>query len=199
MPHTSPLSINHIPINPEWAKSLVGLRLIIPNRLWPTYNNSHLNPGQIVSINFNKLWAYYFEVQLGSHNHCYGMLYESVLTYIDMEQPGFIRYCLPNSVRAIRMTRWCESPCHDIINQISWLSSQDPPPACLWGWALMRICEWCSRQWWWHRWWQQQLWWIWEDQTTMMTKRAMKTKKGEEDDDKDNDKEEEGAGNHTQQ
>ena len=43
----------------------------------------------MMTINFDKLQAYYFEVQLDGNDHCYGMLYKSVLLYVDMEQPGF--------------------------------------------------------------------------------------------------------------
>jgi hypothetical protein len=96
MPCTSPLGINHISINPEWAKSLVGLWLLVLNSWWLDYHNDHLNPGHILLINFDKPQAYYFEVQLDGNDHCYGMLYKSVLLYVDMEQPGFDCFHLPD-------------------------------------------------------------------------------------------------------
>ena len=54
MPRTSPLGINHIPINLEWVKLLVGLWLIVPNSWWPDYHKNQLNLDRIVSINFDE-------------------------------------------------------------------------------------------------------------------------------------------------
>ena len=96
MPRTAPLGINHIPIDTEWAESLVGLRLIVPNSWWPDFHDDQLNPGRIASINADEPRAYYFEVQLDGADHCYGMLYKSVLLYADIEQPGFDRFRLPD-------------------------------------------------------------------------------------------------------
>jgi hypothetical protein len=64
MPRTSSLVINHIPINPEWAESLVGIWLIVPSSWWPDYHDDRLNSGCISLINFGKPQAYYFKVSL---------------------------------------------------------------------------------------------------------------------------------------
>jgi hypothetical protein len=88
--------IQHIPINLEWAETLVGLRLNIPNNWWPDFDDGSLNQDHIAVINLNALSLYYFQVELvnepGAH---YAMRYDSVLLYVDKNQPGFLRYCLP--------------------------------------------------------------------------------------------------------
>ncbi len=86
---------HHIPINLEWAELLVGLRLIIPNSWWPAYHNDGLNLGRIAAINLDKPQAYCFQVQLDDDEYLYRMPYESVLLYVDSDQPGFTKFRLP--------------------------------------------------------------------------------------------------------
>ena len=89
--------IGHIPINAGWAETLVGLRLNIPNRWWPGYYDGGLNQGLIAAIDFHASSAFYFQVELddepGAH---YAMHYDSVLLFVDDEQPGFLQYRLPS-------------------------------------------------------------------------------------------------------
>ena len=89
--------IQHIPIDAEWAETLVGLRLNIPNRWWPGYDDGGLNRGHIAAIDFNASNTFYFQVELddepGAH---YAMRYDSVVLYADEEQRGFSRYRLPS-------------------------------------------------------------------------------------------------------
>ena len=73
-----PTFVRHIPIDSEWTEALVGLRLNVPNSLWPGFFDGGLNRGRIAAINFDAPNAFYFEVQLddelGSH---YAMRYDS--------------------------------------------------------------------------------------------------------------------------
>jgi hypothetical protein len=89
--------IQHIPIDAEWAETLVGLRLNIPNRWWPGYDDGGLNRGHIAAIDFNASNTFYFQVELndepGAH---YAMRYDSVVLYADEEQRGFSPYHLPS-------------------------------------------------------------------------------------------------------
>jgi hypothetical protein len=91
---SSVLGCHHIPINLEWVESQVGLRLIIPNSWWPAYHNDGLNLGHIATINLDKPRVYYFQVQLDDDEYLYGIL-ESVLLYVDSDQPGFTKLLLP--------------------------------------------------------------------------------------------------------
>jgi hypothetical protein len=89
------LGCHHIPIDLEWVELLVGLRLIIPTSWWPAYHDNGFNLGRIATINLDKPQAYYFQVQLDDNESLYGMLYKSVLLYVDSNQPGFTKFRLP--------------------------------------------------------------------------------------------------------
>jgi hypothetical protein len=93
--------IPHVPIDSEWAETLVGLRLNIPDKWWPGFCNGGLNRGKIAAINLDPLSSYYFEVELndepGAH---YAMRYDSVLLYVDEEQLGFAQFHLPSCCQA---------------------------------------------------------------------------------------------------
>jgi hypothetical protein len=87
--------IPHFPIDSEWAETLIGLHLNIPNKWWPGFSNGGINRGKIAAINYNPLSLYYFKVELddepGAH---YAMCYSSVLLYTDDEQPDFSQFRL---------------------------------------------------------------------------------------------------------
>jgi hypothetical protein len=89
--------IPHFPIDSEWAETLIGLRLNIPNKWWPGFSDGGINRGKIAAINYDPSSSFYFEVELnnepGAH---YAMRYSSVLLYADDEQPGFSQFCLPS-------------------------------------------------------------------------------------------------------
>jgi hypothetical protein len=88
--------IPHVPIDSEWAETLIGLRLNIPNKWWPGFSDGGINRGKIAAINYNPSSSYYFEVELddepGAH---YAMRYSSVILYAD-NQPGFSQFRLPS-------------------------------------------------------------------------------------------------------
>ncbi len=97
-----PTFVQRTPIDSEWAETLVGLRLNVPNSWWPGFVDGGLNRGRIAAVNLDALNEYYFEVklddELGAH---YAMRYDSVLLYADEGQPGFSRFrllmlCLEN-------------------------------------------------------------------------------------------------------
>ena len=72
--------IPHVPINSEWAETLLGLRLNTPNKWWPGFRDGGINHGKIAAISLDLLSLYYFKVELnnepGAH---YAMHYSSVL------------------------------------------------------------------------------------------------------------------------
>ena len=85
-----PIIIPHAPINSEWAETLVGLCLNIPNKWWPGFRDGGINRGKIAAINLDLSSSCYFEVELndepGAH---YAMRYDSILLYADDKKPGF--------------------------------------------------------------------------------------------------------------
>jgi hypothetical protein len=93
MPHTI---IPHVPIDLEWAETLVGLRLNIPNKWWPGFRDGGINRGKIAAINLDLSSLHYFQVELKNEPGAqYAMRYDSVLLYADNEQPGFLQFSLP--------------------------------------------------------------------------------------------------------
>ena len=84
------------PIDPEWAASLVGLRLIVPNSWWPDYHDDGLNLGCIVAIDYDAMGTGFFQLQLDGEDYTYGMNYDSILLYADSKQPGYAGYRLPH-------------------------------------------------------------------------------------------------------
>ena len=64
-----------IPIDPEWANSLVGLRLLVPDSWWVNCSGEELNEGV-----------------LGAH---YPMRYDSVFSFADEDQDNFKTFRLP--------------------------------------------------------------------------------------------------------
>jgi hypothetical protein len=88
--------IQHLPIDWEWAETLVGLHLNIPNKWWPGYRDGGLNQGEIAAITFDPSSSYYFQIKLDNETGVrYAMRYDSVLLYADNKQPGFLQFCLP--------------------------------------------------------------------------------------------------------
>ena len=93
---TTPGAIGAMTFDAEWAETLVGLRLNVPNSWWPGFVDGGLNRGRIAAVNLGAPNKFYFEVELddelGAH---YAMRYDSVLLYADEGQPGFSQFCLP--------------------------------------------------------------------------------------------------------
>ena len=71
-------------IDPEWANSVVGLRVKVPNCWWPGYNGKKLHPGSITAVNMkDKAGRYFmFETDADKGVH-YPMRYDAVREYAD--------------------------------------------------------------------------------------------------------------------
>ena len=59
-----PLSSRSIPINPEWAEYLVGLRVNVPSPWWPDFDGDEENLGTIAVVNFTQTNQRYFQLLL---------------------------------------------------------------------------------------------------------------------------------------
>ena len=82
------------PNDPDWAESLVGLRLTIPSYWWLGYpDNGTLNDGTIVSINFSKPQDDFYQVDVDKH--AYFMSYRGVFLYVDEGHWHYRTYSLP--------------------------------------------------------------------------------------------------------
>ena len=85
-----------IPIDTEWAESLVGLRLLVPDSWWVNCSGEQMNKGVIAAVDFTKPRRTFFQFELdselGAH---YPMRYDSVFSFADEEQENYRRFSLP--------------------------------------------------------------------------------------------------------
>ncbi len=88
--------IQHAPINLEWAESLMGLSLNIPNKWWRVFRDGSLNQGKNCcnNLGFVELILLWSQAWWWAWAH-YAIRYDSVLLYADNEHPGFLWFCLP--------------------------------------------------------------------------------------------------------
>jgi hypothetical protein len=78
----------------EWANSLVGLHLKVPDHWWVNYRGTNLNDGKTVSFDrVNKKWNLLLDDQ--DDEDQYLMAYEAVCEYSNKEHSTFNQYQLP--------------------------------------------------------------------------------------------------------
>jgi len=89
-----------IPIDREWAKSLVGLRMKVEECWWPEFSSTALCPGKISAVNFDDEAGRFFLLQLDGEERTYPMTmrYDAVLLYADEEDANFYKRHLPDSL-----------------------------------------------------------------------------------------------------
>jgi hypothetical protein len=75
-----------VPINEEWAASLIGLRMQVPNLWWKGFEGDEiLNKGTIVGVDFNAAKLNYFQLELANEKGAYcAMQYDAVHLYADV-------------------------------------------------------------------------------------------------------------------
>ena len=81
-------------IDPEWAETLDGLRMSVPNHWWKGYKGGRLHQGSIVLFleNTNRLQFVLDDVNDDNH---YPLSYEGVVEYADAEAGTYANYNLP--------------------------------------------------------------------------------------------------------
>ena len=87
---TNVLSKPHRPsFDPEWAESLVGLRMKVLGCWWDVYSGTALFPGVIQSVDYEpkyingKKSRAYFQLKIDDDPDLYGMRYDAVVKYTD--------------------------------------------------------------------------------------------------------------------
>ena len=93
-----PLSSRPIPIDPEWAESLVGLRVNVPSHWWPDFDGYEDNLGTIAAVNFTQTNQRYFQLLLDGDKReyaYYSMQYDAVFAFVDVDQPLLSSFRLP--------------------------------------------------------------------------------------------------------
>ena len=97
MPSKETVRCKPMVMDQEWALSLVGLRLKVPEQWWPGYSGNTLYAGQIAAVNFSDNAKRYFVFELDNEENgeSYPMRYDAVLLYADKEHPSRKRFNLP--------------------------------------------------------------------------------------------------------
>ena len=101
-PHTPRTTKEASSIDYEWAKSLVGLRMIVPEKWWNGCSTFEPNEGVIIGFDPNTTKERYFLLQLDSESNParhssgpYQMRYDAVYKYADTYDEDYSTYDLP--------------------------------------------------------------------------------------------------------
>ena len=93
-----PVLSKPVSIDPEWAASLVGLRMKVPKRWWDGCTGNKLFHGEVTAIDFTDGAERYFKFRLDSEKgSSYPMRYDAILHYADDEHPRYSAYLLPSA------------------------------------------------------------------------------------------------------
>jgi hypothetical protein len=85
------------PIDKEWAESLIGLCLKVPDNWWVGYSTFQLNDGRIHS--FDEAWQKWnLLLDTQDDNELYLVNYDAVCEYANKESSTFDEYQLPFEV-----------------------------------------------------------------------------------------------------
>ena len=88
------------PIDREWADSLIGLPMAVPEYWWNGYNGSTPCLGAIVAIDYDAKKENYFLLEVDDTPGVqYPMRYDAVLLYADEEHETYPSYHLPSIPR----------------------------------------------------------------------------------------------------
>ena len=81
-------------IDPEWADTLLGLRVALPNHWWKGFRGNRLHQGRLVLFleNTNQ-WQFVLD-DVNDDNH-YPLNYAGVCEYADAEAGTYANYNLP--------------------------------------------------------------------------------------------------------
>ena len=83
-------------INREWAGSLKGLRMNVPDNWWDGFTGHNLNGGVIARVDFGIDGNKYFQLELdGERGAYYPMHYNAVVCYADKTHHAFLSFRLP--------------------------------------------------------------------------------------------------------
>ena len=89
-------------VDEEWAATLVGLPMAVPNSWWEGYkrDDDTLNAGTIVGVDFHQPNSKYFQLECG--DEIYAMRYDAVYQYVDTDHASYdaAKFRLPLSAPA---------------------------------------------------------------------------------------------------
>ena len=84
-------------IDVDWANSLAGLHLNIPNNWWKGYkkNDKTPNKGEIVKFDSGSSTTEECRFSIVVEDLTYSMRYDAIVKYVDKNHPGNTKYDLP--------------------------------------------------------------------------------------------------------
>ena len=84
-----------IPYDVDWAETLLGMEVVVPNGWFDGYddNDDTPNDGEIVAINWSNDGRRFFQVEV--EGHVYDMRYDAVFSFANDSQRDFDQYHLP--------------------------------------------------------------------------------------------------------
>ena len=83
-------------VDPEFAESFVGLPMSVPEYWWPGFKGKKLLPGKIKSVRPHDADLAIFQLELEDEpGVLYGMRYDAVAMYANVEHDNFAQYLLP--------------------------------------------------------------------------------------------------------
>ena len=86
-----------VPIDKEWAASLIGLRMQVPNLWWKGFEGvKSLNESTIIGVDLRAAKLNYFQLELAKEKGViYAMQYNAVHLYADVKHRDFRKFRLP--------------------------------------------------------------------------------------------------------
>ena len=84
------------PIDREWAASLRGLRMKVPDDWWPGFSGSALNAGVIARVDLDIDTNNHYQLELDKERGVfYAMRYDAVVHYADETHRSYSSFRLP--------------------------------------------------------------------------------------------------------
>jgi hypothetical protein len=84
------------PIDSEWADSLVGLCMSVPDHWWKEYKSCNLNDGRIVSFDADSQRWHLLLDTLEDGDDLYQMSYKAACEYSNKQSSLFHEFVLPH-------------------------------------------------------------------------------------------------------
>ena len=93
-----PPSFNFSDLDAEWANSLIGLRMIVPENWFVSGSGHAMNRGRISRIDTETENSAFFILNLDSYPGDFPMRYDAVFLYSDERSESFSEYLLPSEL-----------------------------------------------------------------------------------------------------
>ncbi len=102
-----------VALDRQWAQTLVGLRLKVPDKWWDGCTGNNPNSGCIAGVNFeDECSDRHFKFEIDDEQGAfYAMRYDAVFLYADEDQPGYSKYHLPSTPPADPGGEMARAPC----------------------------------------------------------------------------------------